>query len=69
MTYDTADRPKLDARWQANERELNRIAGMGGLDRELHAARREALEGDQDAIEFELGRTARDGARRWSGLP
>jgi hypothetical protein len=69
MAIEPTDRNDLESRWLRNEHELNRITSMGGLDRELHAGRQEALESEQDAIEFELGRTARDGARRWSGLP
>jgi hypothetical protein len=57
----------LEARWQANERRLNEIAAMTGLGREMHASESEALEADQDAIEFELGTDGRPGSRKWSG--
>jgi hypothetical protein len=45
----------LDARWQANKRELGRIATMPGLDREIHASEAERLEAQQDRIEWPLG--------------
>jgi len=61
----------LEARWRTNERELNRIAAMPGLDREMHARDAERIEGEQDAIEFALGfdRAADAASKRWSGLP
>jgi hypothetical protein len=55
--------------WQANERRLNEIAAMIGLGRELHAAEIERLEGDQAAIEFELGADGRPGSRCGPALP
>jgi hypothetical protein len=36
MNGEPFDRLALEFRWQANERELNRIAAMPGLDRELY---------------------------------
>jgi hypothetical protein len=59
-----------EARWQRNESELNRIARMSGLDRELHAERAESLEAGQDEIEYELGfdNPADPGSRRWSDM-
>jgi hypothetical protein len=61
----------LDAKWQENERELNRIAFMGPLDRASFAGREDALSDEQDRIEFELGRdhSAPAVSRRCSGLP
>ena len=40
----------LESLWKANERELNRIAALPSLDRELLAAEVERLEDEQDAI-------------------
>jgi hypothetical protein len=59
-----------ETRWQRNESELNRIARMTGLDRELHAERADCPEAEQDEIEYELGFTnpADPGSRRWSGM-
>ncbi len=45
----------LEARWQANKRELGRIAAMPGPDREIHASEAEQLEAEQDPIEWQLG--------------
>jgi len=60
--------PDPEARWQAIERELNRIRAMPGLDREMHAGHAERIEGEQDAIEFALGfdRAADAASKRWS---
>ena len=49
------NRETLEQRWKGNESELERIAGMTPLDRQLFGKREEELLGDQDAIEFELG--------------
>ncbi len=70
MDTESLDPYALDARWQANERELNRIAAMPGLDREMHAADAERLEGEQDTIEWQLGlgRPADAESRKWSGM-
>jgi hypothetical protein len=71
MSTDSFDRDALEAQWQANERELNRLNSMSGLARETFGARIDELETEQDAIEFELGKEAftRPGSRRWSGMP
>jgi hypothetical protein len=71
MSTDSFDRDALEARWQANERELNRLNSLSGLNRETFGARIDELEAEQDAIEFELGKEtfARPGSRRWSGMP
>ena len=60
----------LEAKWQANDRELNRIAAAPGLDRELCHVEVDRLEADQDAIEHALGfdNPAQAGSRRWSGM-
>lgn len=60
----------LEARWQTNERQLNRIAAMPGLDRELHASDAERLEAEQDDIEWRLGFDCpkQAGSRRWPGV-
>jgi hypothetical protein len=63
-----AERDELESKWHANERGLARIRAMPGLDREMHVAESERLEGEQDAIEFELGRDGREGSTRWSGI-
>jgi hypothetical protein len=49
------DRPKLEAKWNENEDELNRIAGMTRLDQHLIEKRVEEPLAEQDAIEFEIG--------------
>jgi hypothetical protein len=69
MPVERLHRDELESRWQRNEGELNRIAGMNGLDREMHASHAETLQGEQDEIEFRLGSPARAGSRRWSGMP
>jgi hypothetical protein len=43
MESESLDPYALDAKWQANERELNRIRAMPGLDREMHRGRRARL--------------------------
>jgi hypothetical protein len=58
MRVESANREALDAKWQENEAELMRIALATGLDRQMLATRREALEAEQDAIEFALGADA-----------
>ncbi len=63
-----SDRGAPETRWQANECRLNEIHAMTGLGREIHATEAERLEGEQDRIEFELGRNAPEGSKRWSGL-
>jgi len=65
------DRDALESKWQANERELNRIAASPGLDRELLATDVERLEDEQEWIEWSLGFDHPTDARtrRWSGMP
>jgi hypothetical protein len=43
---------------------------MPGLDREMHAADAERIEGEQDAIEWQLGLERPEDAesRKWSGM-
>ena len=64
------DRDDLEIRWQANERQLNRIAAAPALDREMCAADVGAIEAEQDRIEFLLGfeKPTHSSSRRWSGL-
>jgi hypothetical protein len=64
------DRDDLEIRWQANERQLNRIAAAPTLDREMCAADVERIEAEQDRIEFLLGfeKLTHSSSRRWSGL-
>ncbi len=70
MPSERIERDELEGRWRQNESELNRIAGMSGLDRELHGPRQEALERDQDDIEHVLGfnSSADVGSRSWSRI-
>jgi hypothetical protein len=70
MQNDSLDPYALEARWQAIERELSRIAVMPGLDREMHAREAERLEAEQDRIEWQLGfdRPGDAESRRWSGV-
>jgi hypothetical protein len=49
------DQPTLEARWEANERELLRLAVMSPCDREIHASWEDELLDEQDAIEVRLG--------------
>ncbi len=51
------DLDALESCWQASKRR-----------REMHAVETERLEGEQDRIEFELGRS-HSPLRRWSGTP
>jgi hypothetical protein len=67
MLAEGGPRATIESQWQANERRLNEIHAMPGLDREMHAAESERLEAAQDAIEFELSTDARPGSRKWSG--
>jgi hypothetical protein len=64
--------PMLDTRrtWQANERELNRIAATSPLDSKVPVSREDELLDQQDAIEWRLGIDHQNNARtrRWSGL-
>jgi hypothetical protein len=64
------DRDDLETRWQANERQLNRITAAPALDREMCAADVEQIEAQQDRIEFLLGfeKPTHLSSRRWSGL-
>jgi hypothetical protein len=64
----TNDRSELESKWQANERELQRLAAMSPLDRELHAKREDDLLDEQDLIEFQLGFEGPTSSRRWSGM-
>jgi hypothetical protein len=70
MESESLDPYALDAKWQANERELSRIRAMPGLDREMHAGDAERIEGEQDRIEWQLGfeRPADAASRKWSGM-
>jgi len=70
MSPESLDPYALDARWHVNERELNRIRAMPGLDREMHAADAERLECEQDRIEWQLGLEppADAESRKWSGM-
>ena len=70
MSTESLDPYALESQWQANERGLNRIAVMPGLDRALHAAATERLEAAQDRIEWQLGfpKASQAGSRRWSGM-
>jgi hypothetical protein len=70
MENESLDPYALESRWQANERELNRIAAMPGLDREMHASAAERIEAEQDRIEWQLGfdRPCDANSRHWSGL-
>ena len=56
--------------WQANERELARIAAMPGLDQEMHASEAGRLRAEQDHIQWQLGRERPGDAesRKWSGI-
>ena len=56
MTGHPIDRDALQAKWRANDAELNRIANAPALDRIMLAKREEQLLDEQDYIEFELGR-------------
>jgi hypothetical protein len=56
MTDQSIDRDALQAKWRANDAELNRIASAPPLDRIMLAKREEQLLDEQDRIEFELGR-------------
>ena len=64
------DRNDLEACWQANERQLNRIAAAPPLDREICAVDVERIEAEQDRIEFLVGfeNPGHSGSHRWSGL-
>jgi hypothetical protein len=55
--------------WQKNKRELNRLHSMPGFGRELHGARIDELESDQDRLEYLVGVDHPTTWRRWSGLP
>jgi hypothetical protein len=70
MESDSLDPYALDAKWQANERQLKRIRAMPGLDREIRAADAERIEGEQDAIEIALGfdRPGNSASRKWSRM-
>jgi hypothetical protein len=48
-------RATIESQWQANERRLNEIHAMTGLDREMYGADAERLEAEQDRIEWQLG--------------
>jgi hypothetical protein len=70
MNAEPFDSDALEARWVTNERELNRIAAMPGLDREMHASKAECLEAEQDRVEWQVGcdRSKAAESRRWSGM-
>jgi len=50
-----SDRYTLESKRQANERRLNELQAMPGLDRETHRAEIERLKGEQDEIACQLG--------------
>jgi hypothetical protein len=56
MTSEPIERKALQAKWRANDAELNRIVNAPSLDRIMLAKREEALLDEQERIEFELGR-------------
>ena len=58
MTDQPIDRDALEAKWRANDAELNRIVGAPPLDGIMLAKREEQLLDEQDHIEFELGHDA-----------
>jgi hypothetical protein len=58
MTAQSIDRDALEAKWRANDAELNRIASAPPLDRIMLEKREEQLLDEQDQIEFELGRNS-----------
>ncbi len=64
------DREAVQARSQANERELARIAAMPGLDREMQRVDAERIEAEQDRIEWQLRFDCPTDAEslRWSGM-
>jgi hypothetical protein len=55
MPSQPIDRDALEAKWRANDVELNRIVNAPPLDRIMLAKREEQLLDEQDHIEFELG--------------
>jgi hypothetical protein len=55
MEIRSIDYHTLEARWEANERELLRLAMMPPVEREFHAKREDELLDEQDAIELRLG--------------
>jgi hypothetical protein len=55
MNMRSPDRHALESLWEANERELLRLAIMSPFERELHAKREDQLLDEQDAIELRLG--------------
>jgi len=59
-------REAFEQKWKANESELQRIASMTPLDRQLFGKREDELLGEQDAIEFELGNQDVRLRARWS---
>jgi hypothetical protein len=56
MADEPIDQDALEAKWRANDAELNRIVNAPPLDRIMLEKREEQLLDDQDRIEFELGR-------------
>jgi hypothetical protein len=56
MTDRSIDRDALQAKWRANDAELNRIVNAPPLDRIMLEKREEQLLDEQDHSEFELGR-------------
>jgi hypothetical protein len=56
MTDQPIDRDALQAKWQAHDAELNRIAIAPPLDRIMLEKREEQPLDEQDRIQFELGR-------------
>jgi len=60
------NREALEQKWKANESELERIAAMTPLDRQVFGNREDELLSEQDAIEFELGNQDVGLRARWS---
>jgi hypothetical protein len=65
-----ATRDDLQEKWQANERELNRLYGLSPLFREMSYAPIDQLESEQDTVEFEIAdHDVPPRSRKWSGMP
>ena len=62
------DREALEEKWKANEAELERIASMTSLDRQLFGKQEDELLGEQDAIEFKLGNQDVGMRTHWSSF-
>jgi hypothetical protein len=55
---DPIDREALQAKWKANALELNRLYMLPGPVRKMDSDRIDALEAEQDALEFKLTRAS-----------